>query len=97
MSSIGILYHVYAHLDWLAKYNGKMEAISVQWEKTMLVGEYLFATKGIVDGSQHWYGKLYPWTLGTNSRIERLIGTLRKAPNKAYQPTYMDNWLKEFE
>jgi len=53
VSSIGILYHVYAHLDWLAKYNGKMEAISVQWEKTMLVGEYLFATKGIVDGSQH--------------------------------------------
>jgi hypothetical protein len=38
------------------------------------VGEYVFVVQGTVDGSQHWYGKLYPWTLNTNSIIERWIG-----------------------
>jgi hypothetical protein len=40
------------------------------------VGEYMFATKGIVDRSQHWHGESYPWTLGTNPRIERRIGNI---------------------
>ncbi len=35
---------------------------------------YLFATKRIVEINQHWDGKLYPWTLGINSRIKGQIG-----------------------
>lgn len=40
---------------------------------------YLFAIEGIVDGSQHWYGKLYSWTLNTNSRIEGWIGNISQS------------------
>jgi hypothetical protein len=35
--------------------------------------EYLFALEAIVDENQHWYGKLYPWTYGMDSRTERQI------------------------
>jgi cephalosporin hydroxylase len=37
------------------------------------VGEYLFVVEGTIDKSQHWHGESYPWTLGTNPRIEGWI------------------------
>jgi hypothetical protein len=34
----------------------------------------MFASKGIINGSQHWHGELYPWTSGIDLRIERWVG-----------------------
>jgi hypothetical protein len=39
-------------------------------------------------------------TLELSVQIQELKGkleTVRKTPSKVYQPTYMDNWSKEFE
>jgi hypothetical protein len=43
-------------------------------EKSIGVGEHLFAIEGIVDKSQHWHIELYPWTSSTNPIIKRWIG-----------------------
>jgi hypothetical protein len=34
----------------------------------------MFVTKGIIDGSQHWHEKSYPWTSSTDPRIEKQVG-----------------------
>jgi hypothetical protein len=36
--------------------------------------KYMFVAKGIIDGSQHWHGKSYPWTSGIDPRIEKQVG-----------------------
>jgi hypothetical protein len=43
-------------------------------EEFVGVGEYMFVAEGTFDGNQHWHGKSYPWTLGTNPKIERQVG-----------------------
>jgi len=61
------------------------------------VRKYMFVTNGIVDRSQHWNGDC---THELRVQIQKLKGeleTLRKLLSKAFQPTYMDNRLKEFE
>jgi hypothetical protein len=41
------------------------------WENFVRAREYSYTT---FDKSQNWYANLYPWSLGTNSRINKRIG-----------------------
>jgi hypothetical protein len=55
--------------------------------------EYLFATKGKIDESQHWYGKSYPWTSGIDTRIGGKLETFCKVFNKVFKLlTWTTNW-----
>ncbi len=75
-----------------------MEAINVQWEKTMLDLESTYL--------QH-EGQLIKINIEMENcthelrvQIQKLKGELETLCNslgEAFQPTYMDNWLKEFE
>jgi CHAD domain-containing protein len=59
--------------------------------------KYMFVTNGIVDISQHWDGD---FTHELRVHIQKLKGeleTFRKLLSKVFQPTCMDNRLKEFE
>jgi hypothetical protein len=59
--------------------------------------KYMFLTNGIVDKNQHWDGNC---THELRVQIQELKGELEilhKLPSKAFQPTYMDNRLKEFK
>ncbi len=84
------------NLNWLAKDYGKMETISVQWEKNLLEIDNLFAIEIIVDWSQHWHGNCSHELWVHIQELKGKLETLRKALGKVFQDTYMDNQLKKF-
>jgi hypothetical protein len=52
-------------------------------KKPFRVGKHLFTITRAIDEGQHWHGELYPWVLGTYSKIERWIGD-----------TSLNKWIK---